>query len=491
MSSLVGRIGRGAATPLAVLTAGVLTAGGFGAAAAAPASAATAARPGPTRAPVVLSTGFTMSGFDVAASPAGGFYVGWIANTVSSDASTRAIHLCTVKPGAASCSGKVQVVDSLGDSSASGLRVLVNKAGVVELVWFYESTGGGQIGVATTQGGVLQPAVDAGSAPNNGVLLDAKIAPDNSLWTVAGSDANGIQVRAGTGTAARNVSTPYSVSQAQLAFAGSTPVIATQDEGFITKPAGYTFESHGSWSFHNLTRTWTAGAGVGLAETTSGLRLIAAVPNADYWPVVASWTGSGFSKPVAIAGDHHGCTPSSHDATADTSGRLADVSDVCSSTIAVANLQTKRSAAVVRFPSGGTINSGPPRMATTPRGIGLAVWSVEGGDFDRLSMVPVRLAGLDRTVTKRAAAGSARVTGPVSCLPPINIRVGVKGVPAAGWHVEKQSLTLGHRALRSVLAGAALTAGRTYRLAGHVTFSNGRAAESITRKLAFRACPAP
>ena len=107
------------------------------------------------------------------------------------------------------------------------------------------------------------------------------------------------------GAAATNVSTPYPVGFAELAFTGTMPVIATQEAGYITKPAGYTYESHGSWSaVHNVAHTWTGGARVGLAETRSGLRLIDSVDNASYQPVVAAWTGAGISKPTQT-GDHN------------------------------------------------------------------------------------------------------------------------------------------------------------------------------------------
>src|ERR1019366_8476890 len=186
--------------------------------------------------------------------------------------------------------------------------------------------------------------------------------------------------------------------------------IATQEAGYITKPAGYTYESHGSGSaVHNVAQTWTGGARVGRAETRSGLRLIASVPNASYQPVVAAWTGAGFSNPTKI-GDVNPCGPRSHDTVADASGRLADISYECND-IVVDNLPDTQHAAIVRFPAGGTINATDPRIATTPRGHAFAVWSVEAGNSDRLLWVPVLLADLSTTRTKNSSAGSVSVTG--------------------------------------------------------------------------------
>jgi hypothetical protein len=442
---------------------------------------ATRAKPGPTTRPVTLTTGVTLSGYDIGTNATGTAYIAWIADTVSTDPSSSSVHLCTVKPGTTSCAGPVQVVSALGDNE-NGLRVLVEKSGLVELVWFYGTETGGQIGIASTNAaGTLQPATEFGPAPDDGLLLDAELAPDGSVWTVAGTGyTSGLQVITGAGNPVTTVATSYSVGDAELAFAKGTPVIATQQAASITKPAGYTFESHGSWSpIHNVANTWTAGARVGLVATGSGLRLVASEDNADYLPVVSKWTGAGFSKPV-LAGEITNCEPRSHDVVVDASGRMADVSYECEK-IAVTNFPNTTRAAVVRFPAGGTIDSSPPRVATTPRGFALAVWSIEAGNFDRLLVVPVLLPDLTTTATKKSSAGS--------CLPPDDIGVGVRGKPAAGWRVERQSLTLGGATLRSVLSGASLDAGRTYRLEGHVTFVDGRTTSSQTATLQSRSCP--
>jgi hypothetical protein len=473
-------------------TLGVMVAASCVASASTTADASPAASPGPTTVPVTLTTGYTLSGFDVATNTSGTAYIGWIANTKKSSGATRAVHLCEVKPGTTSCSGGVQVTGALGVASAEGLRVLVHTSGTVDLVWFYnDESGDGHIGFASTSSsGKLQPAIDMGSAPNNGQLLDAEIAPDNSVWTVAGpSSGDGMQVTPGTG-AAMNVVTPYSVGEAELAFTGTTPVIATQEAGSISVPAGYTDYVHGSWSaVHNVADTWTAGARVGLAETRTGLRLTASVANSSYQPVISTWTGTGFSKPTKT-GDHNSCDPRSHDTVTDASGRLADISYECSD-IAVTNLPDTRHAAVVRFAAGGTINATDPRFATTPRGNAFAVWSIAAGTSDRLLMVPVLLPDLRTTTTATSSAGSVVVTGPVSCLPADDISVAVKGTPATNWQVSQQTLKLGTKSVGSTLNGATLTAGNNYTLTGQVTFTDGSTSKSVTASLTFEACPSP
>jgi hypothetical protein len=472
---------RWAALPLIlVLTAATMT------------HAGTTGKPGPTTRPVTLSLGATLQGFDVATSASGTAYVGWISSPVNANGGKVGVHLCTVKPGTTSCAGGVQVTDAIDDNTASSLRVLVQKSGTVDLVWSYGNGSSASIGFTTASAtGVLRPATDIGSAPSNGVLLDAAIAPDGSVWTVAGTGyTNGLQVRSGVSHTAVDIATPYPVDPAELAFTGSTAVIATQWAGYITKPAGYTVDSHGSWSpVHNVASTWTAGARVGLADTRSGLRLIASEPDADYLPVLSSWTGSAFAKPVLL-GQQTGCAPSSHDLVTDASGRLADISSECE-VIAVTNLPDTRHASVVRFSAGGTLNSGAPRVATTARGSGLAIWSIEAGaSSDRLLMVPVLLPDVDQTVTSRTPDGSISVTGPVSCLPADTVGAAVKGRPAVGWHVQSESLKLGAATVHSTINGAALRAGATYRLKGTVTFAKGSSRRSGSATVVFNACPA-
>ena len=187
-----------------------------------------------------------------ATSKTGTAYVGWIANTSKTNGATRAAHLCEVKPGTTSCSGWGTGGRGPGPRLFRRVpRAGAEPSGTVDLVWFYnDETGGGHIGLASTSStGKLQPWVNEGSAPNNGQLLDAEIAPDGKVWTVAGpSERQRHAGRPGKGAAAMNVTTLYPVGYAELAFTGTTPVITTQQGGSVTGPAGYTFESKGNWS---------------------------------------------------------------------------------------------------------------------------------------------------------------------------------------------------------------------------------------------------
>jgi hypothetical protein len=116
-------------------------------------------------------------------------------------------------------------------------------------------------------------------------------------------------------------------------------------------------ERNGLWSgFRNVARTWTSDANLGLTDTRHGVRLVATVNNASYFPVVSRWTGNG---------DTNNCSPNSHDAVADASGRMADVSRECTD-VAVTNLPDTTHAAVVRFGSGGTFAGGDPQITTSP-----------------------------------------------------------------------------------------------------------------------------
>ena len=293
------------------------------------------------------------------------------------------------------------------------------------------------------------------------------------------------------GAAAMNVTTPYPVGYAGARLYRHDTRHRDPTRRVRHRAGRLYLRVQGNWSaVHNVANTWSGGARLGLADTSTGLRLIASVADSSYQPVVSKWTGSGFSKP-SKTGDHNRCSPRSHDTVADASGRLADISDDGCSDIAVTNLPDTVHAAVVRFAAGGTINASEPRVATTPRGTAFAVWSIEAGTSDRLLLVPVLLPDLTTTKTQASSAGSVTVTGPVSCLPADDISVGVKGTPAKNWHVQQQSLKLGTETVGTTLSGASLTAGKTYTLTGQVTFADGSKNQSASAAVTFKACPAP
>jgi hypothetical protein len=459
----------------------------------APASPAAVA--GLTGRPIVLQNNAEFSGYDMGVDAAGTAFVGWIGDSGSG----RKVHLCTLPPGATSCRGGIQTISPpgpLGPSSAASLRVLVTPGGQVTLVFFHDTVAsengpnGSEITIATSRaGGPLSAAHDVATGPSFGTMLDAELGPNGSIWVVSEPSSGSIlQLRPGLTSPAVTLHTPYGVQVAKLAFTGSTAVLAIQKDGAITVPVSFASERGGHWSgFRALARTWTSDANLGLVKTSAGIRLLASVSNADYFPVVSQWTGTGFTRPTQT-GDHNNCSPSSHDPVADASGRMADVSEECTD-VAIANLTDTLHAAVVRFNTHGTFAGGIPQLVTTPRGRGWVAWSIESTISNKLLVAPLLLPG--RVVIRTARAGQDRVTlhGPASCLPPVNVGIGVSGSPARGGRVIRKVLRLNGRALGSTtLRGGTLVAGRRYTLTGSVTFSGG-SRRTVTAQLTFRSCP--
>jgi hypothetical protein len=454
-----------------------------------------ASKPGPQHRPILLQDHAEFSGDDAATDAAGTTYIGWIGNTGSG----RKVSLCTLPRRAIACKGGVSTISSLDTSSATaeGLHVLVTSTGHVTLVWMHDTTAsengpqGSEIATATaSNGGPLSAPADVATAPSFGTMEDAVVGPGGAIWAVTETSAQTtLQVRAGLTAAPVNLKAPYEVGNAQLAFAGRTAVLAIQQGGAITHPVAYAAHKT-SWSgFRNLGRTWTSDANLGLTGTRSGVRLLASVNNADYWPVVSRWTGSGFSRP-ALTGDRNNCSPSSHDPVSDASGRMADVSEECSN-LAVANLSDTTHAAVVRFGSGGTFAGGIPQLATAPSGRAWVAWSIESTGGDKLLAAPVLLPGRTVTVTAAKAGNRAILTGPASCLPAVTVGVRLRGSAARHWRVLRGSIRLGSKVLGSNLNGAGLTAGHLYTLAGTVTFADGSARRVVTARLRFRTCANP
>ena len=457
--------------------------------------ARTAAPPGRTGSAITLQNNASFSGYDVGIDAAGTAYVGWIGNA-NSGSNGRQVHLCTLPRGATSCRGGIQVINSLGISSAVGMRVLVTPGGKVTLVWFHDDVAsengpnGSEIAIATSQGGgPLSGPRNVATAPSFGTMLDAELGPNNSIWVVTEpSSGSRVQVRPGLTSPAVNLTTPYGVQVGQLAFTGSTAVLAIQKNGAITAPVSFASERNGHWSgFRALAHTWTSDANLGMTTTSSGIRLLASVDNANFNPVVSRWTGSGFSRPT-LTGDRNNCSPNSHDPVADSSGRMADVSRECDD-VTITNLTDTLHAAVVRFNINGTFAGGNPQIVTTPRGRGWVAWSVESNISDKLQVVPVLLPGRIVTATSRSGRNRVTLSGPASCLPAVNLTIGVKGSPAPHGRVIRKVLTLSGRSQSTALRGASLRAGARYTLRGIVTFSNGGTRRTVTAQLTFRSCP--
>jgi hypothetical protein len=491
-------IGAVLAAAVAVLP-GVMSLSGAQAAVRAPASAPSV-KPGLTGPAIILANNTQFSGYDMATGPNGTAYIGWIGDTGSG----RFVHLCVLPHGAKACAGGIRTVasapDAIGTSTAAGLRVLVSKSNLVTLVWMYSTVAsengpeGDVIATATSQGGGPLSAVTAASAgPSFGDLLYAVLAPNGKIWAVAhaGGGVASAQVTRGLGSKPQTVKTPFWPAHAIIAFTGSGSVLAIDKYGAISQPISYARQSGGGWTgFKALAKTWNV-AGFGMATTTAGVRLIASENNAGYHPVVSALTSSGFAAPV-LTGDTNNCNPFSHDVVADASGRLADVSTECQA-VTVANLANTRHAAIFRFSIGAsaTFAGGDPQLTTAPSGHGWVAWSIESKVNDKLLVAPLLLAGLDVTATSSGKGGKVSVTGPASCLPPVNIAVGVSARAASGWTVVGKSLKLGGGAVGSVLKGAGLTPGKSYTLAGTVIFGRGGARATGHAAVTFRACAKP
>lgn len=394
-----------AAAALGMALAGSCLAAPALVASAAPAAPAAAApRPGLIGSPIVIANQGQFDGYDVATTAAGTTFVGWISAGTSSTG--RLVHLCSIPAGQLTCAGGVHTIDSLGPSSAEGLRVLAAPSGAVTLVWFHDTSPGsvngprgGRIAEATVgAGGSLNAAVDVGDAPSFGSMVAAGIGPDHTIWTVDAASAGGgpLGVRDGTGPDVKvAIPWPY-VGSVSLAFAGPTPILGAAQAGQVIKPvfAASRTATYAWTRFAPVAGTWSVQVDTGLTATSSGVRLVTSVNNSTYHPVVAAWTGTAFGRPVLI-GDTNNCAPTSHDTATDASGRLVDVSIECNQ-ISVANLEKTTHAAIVRFGTRGITAGGTPQIATTRSGRAIVAWTVEAPSTptDRLYLAAVQLAGV-------------------------------------------------------------------------------------------------
>jgi hypothetical protein len=111
--------------------------------------------------------------------------------------------------------------------------------------------------------------------------------------------------------------------------------------------------------------------------------------------------------------------------------------------------------------------------------------------YDQLVAVPVLLPALTSTVATSSLAGVARVSGPVSCLPVVSTPVAVAAASAGHWRVLSKAVTLSGMSQGSILNGARLRPGASYKLVGIVTFGDGQRRLTLKAVLDFKACPAP
>jgi hypothetical protein len=459
-----------------------------------------AAKAGLTHSPITVTNNAEFSGYDLATGPNGTAYLGWIGDTGGG----RQVHLCTLPGGATRCAGGVQTIaaapDATFSSTAAGLRVLVSKSNLVTLIWMHSTVAsengpeGDEIAIATAQaGGKLAAEKDVSPGPSFGYFLDATLAPNGSIWAVtnpSSGNTHSVQITKGLGARYQSVATPFTPGEGLIAFNGSSAVLAIDKAGSITAPVYFDRQAGNGWTaFKPVARTWDV-EGFGLTSTTSGVRLIASENNAGYQSVVSRLTSAGWSTPT-LTGSLGNCFPDGHDAVGDASGRLADAFEVCADAVAVENLADTRHAAIVRFGVPGTFAGGQPQLTTSPSGRGWVAWSVESSAGDKLLVAPLVLPGLHFTNSTAGAHGRVLITGPASCLPPVDLSVSVAGKPASGWRVAGKSLKLGGSAVGAVLHGAGLTAGRSYTLTGTVTFARGSARSTYRDLLGFRTCPRP
>jgi hypothetical protein len=446
--------------------------------------------------PFTLANVASFAGYDVAADSKGTAYIGWISTTASNSA--RMVHFCRLPVGATSCTGGVQTIDSLDAASAAGLQVVVTGAHLVHLIWFHDtsnSINGPQrsaIAEATAQDGKnLTPAHDVvTNAPSFGELLTAVRGPNGSIWTVTypGLSTHKVQVRAGLSAPAVSVRAPYGVGYAQLAFAGGKPVLAVEKYGSIGASPHYASRSSaGKWSsFRAVAHTWAVGTNAAVATSRHGLRLVTGVNNASYRPTISKWTSNGFA-PRRLTADHNPCAPSSHDGTADASGRFLDVSWECHD-VTITNYADALHAGIVRFSVNGTPTN-QAQIASGTRGIATVVYSTEKQTGQVLRAAHVRLPGRTHTVKHKGAGGRVTVTGPLSCLPPVTVHIGWTHRAARKWTFDTGTLRLnGHIVSSSKLDGAKLAAGKKYRLIGKAVFGKGHHRSTVTTRLNFRTC---
>jgi hypothetical protein len=460
-----------------------------------------AVKPGRIGATITLAHNVSFDGdsrsYQMATDKSGDTYIAWISSNDNDSGGARAVHLCVIPKGARACAGTVKTLDPTGDSTASGLQLIVTPAGKVTIVWIANAEGvGAQIYYATaTKTGPLSAQVTVATPlPVNSALYDAVPAPNGSIWLLAAPSDSALQVRKGLTGAPISVSLPHSwefgAGTSSLVFSGSTPIIvAAKFGGGPLDPNAYSYEKGSSWTVFKDIPNSAAYSPVGLVHTTSGIRLITGDAKDFYYTAISKWKGHSFTTAAKLGGS---LDLDSHDVSTDPSGRVVDVG-LNDEKVTVLNLADTIHPAAFSFGLGSETSAGSsPAVTTSARGRGWVAWSYQGGNStkgDTLVAAPIVLAGLHTSKTAHGAPGSVKVVGPASCLPPVSISVSVTGHPKKGWKVTKRVLTLGSKKVGSSLKGGSLTAGKTYSLKGTVTFGKGGSHKTVKAKLTFKSCP--
>jgi hypothetical protein len=447
-------------------------------------------KPGLDGSPILVEDQASFSGYDLDTDASTGTaYLGWISSTAGL---LRSVHLCVLPPGATGCAGGVLTTTPGDGASAAGVQVNVISPGVVRLTWFYDGPGYGKLAEATYSGGVLSGTTTFADAPDNGALLDAVLSPAGQLWLVT-QDASTlgpqhVHVLNGA-TPVADLTAPYMVGKAALAFDGQTPVIVVDKYGAVSETVLVT-SGPGWGGFTPVPKTWSLGGLEDLVGTSRGIRLISSEDDAGYRPVVAKWKGGSFGKPE-LTGDSNSCAPSSHDLVTDASGRAADVANECGE-MAIANLADTEHAGMARFPSGGTPAGGVPQITTTSRGFGWVAWGILSPvAANRLLVAPIRLPALTVEKTRKSGAGSVTVSGPADCLPVVTAKAKVKAKPGRGWHLLSRELRLNGKDVGSSTSihGEKAKSGEKFKLTGTAVFRKGSQTARVSSKtLKFSAC---
>ncbi len=491
---------------IAALAAGAIglpmlaTAAGSSAGAAAPNSLERAgvherlAPPGPFGSTVTLEDQATFSGgVDVAVDPSNDTaYVAWIGDNANDAATQREVRLCVLPARSATCSGGIRTISAIDAPTAAGIQVEVTAPGVATLVWFHQSgLSTGKLATATYSGGVLAPGADVTDAPSFGTLFDVVPGPGGSLWALTQSDSSHgsqMQVRPGLSGAAQNVTAPWMVGNASLAFAGTKPIVTAARAGQIADPV-YFATGTPFGSFKAVPKTWVLGVFNDVVATKHGVRVVSSEAQAGYRPVIGKWTGSAFSTPKLI-GENKACPALTLDLVSDGSGRMANVSARCGK-LGIYNHPLAVKAATTYFGSGGTI-AGAPQIGTTTRGYGLVAWSIlsPSGTANKLLARWVRLPSLLTAKAAKAKGNKVTVKGPVGCLTPVTVRAVVKAKKARGWSVVSRQLKLDGVAKGTGVSidGASLASGSKHVLVGKAVFKKGGQRATATKRFEFKVC---
>ena len=99
---------------------------------------------------------------------------------------------------------------------------------------------------------------------------------------------------------------PYLVGDAWLAFAaGPGPSLPSIVTARSVNRSAIRFANGSTWSpFKAVAHTWSVGGAIGMVAAKAGVRSVASVDNAGYYPVVSKWSAGKWSAPTPTRGRH-------------------------------------------------------------------------------------------------------------------------------------------------------------------------------------------